>query len=218
MADYAIIGGYALLWGERDSYNTMFTKNSFIGNSFKGKNILLDHGETRLRNAPLGRVENVVSNDVGLWVTAWLKKSKKHWNMVKSLLKQKKLFYSPGTVSDDFVHTDAKGFVRYFPIVEFSLVTNPGQRKLEPIRLFDIEVSSPFSTPPIKAAAISQKRRTVCRNRDLIAYLPKSSTMVVNGIRVPDPSPSTPHRQVMPGSKIDAAKRYWAAPIAGSGG
>lgn len=130
--------GYALLWpkaeNDLDLVGTYFTKDTDYGNYLDHADILYNHGMNKdVKLERIGKVIRAQVDDIGLWVEGELDKSKKFFRGVAELVKQGKLFWSPGTAGHLIQYMgDGKG-LRSFPIVEMTLTPTPARPQLHSV-------------------------------------------------------------------------------------
>ena len=146
MADLAVkmlgedrVGGYLVVFGDaatKDLQGDYFTKDTdFSLDWYEKRPALYHHGlDGNLKRVPIGVIDSVKADDVGIWAEAQLEIRSKYAKAVKKLVEQGILNWSSGSMVH-LVEKDSDGFIKSWPIVEGSLTPAPA----EP-RMTDIEV------------------------------------------------------------------------------
>lgn len=123
------VGGYSIVWGGRDLYNTYFTPETdlWLGKIAEHPPVLFDHGfDPKLRHAVLGSAQEFRADDTGLWVTAKLREHEEYLAYIRPLVEAGVLGWSSGAVAH-LVDVDRDGHIRSWPIAEFSLTHVPAE-------------------------------------------------------------------------------------------
>jgi HK97 family phage major capsid protein len=122
------VGGYGVIFGGRDLYNTYFTPATDFWLERIGKPaVLYDHGlDIRLGCRAIGEVISVRKDSIGLWIEAQLDRHNEYLDAVKELIAKGVLGWSSGTASH-LMEVAPDGQIRRWPIVEFSLTPTPAE-------------------------------------------------------------------------------------------
>ena len=133
----AVVGGYLLMWGSPsrlDAQGDYFTPDTKLWlNHYKTAPTLFHHGlDANVGLEVIGKRVDSREDEVGIWVQDWIDKSNKYWAQVEPLLRQDRLFYSPGS-APHLVKRAEDGRLLTFPVIEDTLTPRPAQYRLRPI-------------------------------------------------------------------------------------
>lgn len=127
------VGGYGVVWGGKDLYDTYFTPETdlWLGKFGDATLALYDHSfNPTMGREVVGQVSVRKADDVGLWIEAEITK---HRQYIEPLVDAGVLGWSSGAVSH-LVDIDPSGQVRSWPIVEFSLTPTPAEPRTLGVR------------------------------------------------------------------------------------
>ncbi len=125
------IGGYLVVWGDadrRDLHGEFFTPQTDLGlDWFPRRPVLYQHGlDKTLGPSLIGQIEQMWTDEVGLWVEAQLDLRHRWARAVLDLIEQGALGWSSGSLPH-LVEVAANGGIRRWPIVEGSLTPTPAE-------------------------------------------------------------------------------------------
>ena len=132
-ADKAVIGGYAVLWGDQSTKDTDgeyfdATTDFWLGR-WPAMPWMYHHGmdaTLKAQDAVLGTVsmDKVRADDMGLWYEAQLDKAHRYYDAVAALIDDGLLGTSSGALPR-FIKTASNGHVEVWPIIELSGTVAP---------------------------------------------------------------------------------------------
>ena len=146
------VGGPLLLWGDNrrvDLQGEYFTPETRLWlEQYKSVPALFHHGmDPKVGLEVVGhRVKTEIAED-GVWVQDWIDKSTKYWALIEKLLKQGKLYYSPGSVPHLTKSAD-DGRLISWPIVEDTLTPTPAQFRLRAVEQIKAAYKAANLEPP----------------------------------------------------------------------
>ncbi len=124
------LGGYAIVWGGRDLYDTYFTPETDTWRDrLPNPPLLYDHGFNEAIGAtPLGQIVVRRIDDIGEWVEAELERHSEYLEAIKELLRRDKQSLGWSTASArHLVEIEDDGCIRRWPVVEVSLTPTPAE-------------------------------------------------------------------------------------------
>lgn len=128
------IGGYLAVWGDaerRDLHGEYFTPETDFGLEwYSQRPALYHHGQDdALRTAPIGVIDTLRRDAVGLWAEAQLAKRGRYLEAVRGLIQQGALSWSSGSLPH-LVKTATDGRIERWILVEGSLTPTPAEPRL----------------------------------------------------------------------------------------
>lgn len=178
-----VVGYHLLLWGspnERDLQGDFFTPETELYLDFyKSVPTLFHHGlDESIGDPVIGHRLSATKDAIGLWVEAWLDKSRKYWAWIEPLLSAGKLYGSPGSAPHMVKRAEDGRLLRY-PIVDDTLTPIPAQFRLMPVEQVKAAYKSAnlvFAEPPgsvgdTGGAGASRRRRKVAELKSRLALL-----------------------------------------------
>ena len=123
--DYAIVGGYGVIFGGEDLEGETFTPDTdFMPDLVPVKLVMYDHSLSEVKNF-IGKTTSEKSDDIGNWVEAQLDRHKDYINDILELVEAGVLGWSSGSVGH-LIEREGKTIKRW-PIVEYSLTPTPAE-------------------------------------------------------------------------------------------
>ncbi|MCU0476798.1 MAG: phage major capsid protein, partial [Anaerolineae bacterium] len=128
------VGGYLAVWGDpqrRDLHGEYFTPETDFGlDWYAQRPALYQHGQDdRLKAAPIGVIDTLRRDEVGLWAEAQLVKRGRYLEAVRELVRRGALSWSSGSLPH-LVKTGADGRIERWVVVEGSLTPTPAEPRL----------------------------------------------------------------------------------------
>jgi len=125
------VGGYLVVFGDvntRDLQGEYFTKDTeFNLDWYEVRPALYHHGlDGELAAAPVGKINNLKVDKVGIWAEAQLDMHKEYVEAVNKLVKKGILHWSSGSLAH-LVEVTKDGQIKKWPIVEGSLTPTPAE-------------------------------------------------------------------------------------------
>ena len=143
------IGAYGVLWGgdeKRDLHDEFFTKNTTDLTAIfdvMGKIPMLhDHGQDdkTMKSTAYAAIDMMEPDDVGLWIEAQILQHEMYLQYIQPLVKQKKLFFSSGTLPAAKRVTKS-GEITRWPIVEMTSTTTPAEYRMLDIPIAEVQAA-----------------------------------------------------------------------------
>ncbi len=181
--DTVTIGGYGFVWGGKDIGGDYFTPETdfWFDRITETPMVLYHHGmHPTIGKTVLGHVTKKTVDDYGLIIEAELKKSAKYVDIVRTLIKRGVLGWS-GAGFAHLTEKDADGFMRSFPIGEFTLSPTP----FEPRTLGVQELRSIADLEPALKAYLPQDvspKGTSASASQGDGAAPKSTNVSIKGV------------------------------------
>jgi len=136
--NYGFVEGYLVSWGspqDTDLQGEYFTPNTeFCLDWFVERPVLYHHGldgEAGLRK--IGKIKSVVTDELGLWVTAQLDLRDRYSRAVYDMVKSADFGWSSGSV-DHLVKIADSGEIAVWPLIEGSITPTPAQPSKTAVR------------------------------------------------------------------------------------
>jgi HK97 family phage major capsid protein len=134
MLDSGRIGGYLVVWGDAqhcDLHGEYFTPETDFGLEwYIQRPALYHHGlDEALRAMPIGVIDTLRRDEVGLWAEAQLVKRGRYIEAVRELVGRGALSWSSGSLPH-LVKTAADGRIERWVVVEGSLTPTPAEPRL----------------------------------------------------------------------------------------
>lgn len=128
------IGGYLAVWGDagrRDLHGEYFTPETDFGlDWYVQRPVLYHHGQDEaLRASPIGVIDTLRRDEVGLWAEAQLAKRGRYLDAVRDLVVRGALSWSSGSLPH-LVKTADDGRIERWVVVEGSLTPTPAEPRL----------------------------------------------------------------------------------------
>ncbi len=128
------IGGYLVVWGsaqERDLHGEYFTPQTDFGLDWYARRpVLFHHGmDEGVKAAPIGVMDTLRPDEVGLWAEAQLEKRGRYIEAVRALIARGALSWSSGSLPH-LVKTAEDGRIERWVVVEGSLTPTPAEPRL----------------------------------------------------------------------------------------
>jgi len=132
--DSGRIGGYLAVWGDpqrRDLHNEYFTPDTDFGlDWYAQRPALYHHGQdAALKADPIGVIDTLRRDEVGLWAEAQLAKRGRYLEAVRELVGRGALSWSSGSLPH-LVKSAADGRIERWIVVEGSLTPTPAEPRL----------------------------------------------------------------------------------------
>jgi len=137
VADYAVkiieqdgdtitVGGYGVIFGGKDLQGETFNQDTdFMPDLVPNKLVMYDHGmQADVKNF-LGKTIKEQKDETGVWVEAQLDRHQAYVKEILSLIEQKIIGWSTGSVSHLIKRED--GIIKRWPVVEYSLTPTPAE-------------------------------------------------------------------------------------------
>jgi len=133
-ADGGRIGGYLAVWGDpqrRDLQDEYFTPDTDFGlDWYAQRPALYHHGQdAALKADPIGVIDTLRRDDIGLWAEAQLAKRGRYLEAVRELIGRGALSWSSGSLPH-LVKMAADGRIERWVLVEGSLTPTPAEPRL----------------------------------------------------------------------------------------
>lgn len=133
-ADGGRIGGYLAVWGDPqrlDLHGEYFTPDTDFGlDWYEKRPALYHHGQDEaLKTDPIGVIDTLRRDEVGLWAEAQLAKRGRYLEAVRDLVARGALSWSSGSLPH-LVKTAADGRIERWVLVEGSLTPTPAEPRL----------------------------------------------------------------------------------------
>ena len=137
MADYAVkiieqdgdtitVGGYGVIFGGKDLQGETFNQDTdFMPDLVPTKLVMYDHGIQKEVKNFLGKTIKEQKDETGVWVEAQLDRHQAYVKEILSLIEQKIIGWSTGSVSHLIKRED--GIIKRWPVVEYSLTPTPAE-------------------------------------------------------------------------------------------
>jgi HK97 family phage major capsid protein len=137
VADYAVkiieqdgdtitVGGYGVIFGGKDLQGETFNQDTdFMPDLVPTKLVMYDHGIQKEVKNFLGKTIKEQKDETGVWVEAQLDRHQAYVKEILSLIEQKIIGWSTGSVSHLIKRED--GIIKRWPVVEYSLTPTPAE-------------------------------------------------------------------------------------------
>ena len=142
--DKIVIEGYGVVFGGKDlTGKDSFTKSTdYMLDLVPRKLALYDHTKQASVDDPIGFVNELKTDDTGIWVSMQLDRHHRYATAIAALAKSGVLGISSGAISH-LVRKDSNGNIKRWPLVEFSLTPTPAEpRTLDYLRLKEFATKS----------------------------------------------------------------------------
>lgn len=148
------IGGYLVVFGDeatKDLHGDYFTRSTDFGlDWFEVRPALYHHGlDGAVKTAPVGRIDTLKADNVGLWAEAQLDKRNQYVQAVKRLVESGALAWSSGSLPH-LVQRDGNGQIKRWPIIEGSLTPTPAEPRMTNVSV----IKAAFEELGIKSAKL----------------------------------------------------------------
>ena len=126
-----VIEGYLIVFGnpeDADLEGQYFTKNTVLRlDYFDSYPMLYHHGmDNSVKLNPIGRINKITVDDVGVWVRAQIDMSDRYGTEVYQMVQTKQFGWSSGSI-DHLVKIDPNGEIKIWPLFEGSVTPTPAQ-------------------------------------------------------------------------------------------
>mgnify|MGYP001217495946 CR=1 FL=1 len=143
--DRSRVGGHLVVFTgpeHRDLYGEFFTAKTDYGlDRWPIRPLMYQHGfDAVLRDAPVGVLDTLKADGVGLWAEAQLDLHHEYIDQLRWLIDQSALGWSSGALPQG-VYVDANGEIKRWPVIEGSLTPTPA----EPLTIGDVTYTTPAS-------------------------------------------------------------------------
>ena len=124
--DTVTIGGYGVIFGGKDLEGETFNQDTdFMPELVPTKLVMYDHGMQADVKHFLGKTIKEQKDETGVWVEAQLDRHQAYVKEILSLIEQKIIGWSTGSVSH--LIKRAGGMIQRWPVVEYSLTPTPAE-------------------------------------------------------------------------------------------